>query len=81
MAIEAPLSKYKKNNILIVIAILVAGGLWLAYDGYKNQDFIDKHTVDGKADATLVFHQKAPPFLIAAGFLFFHSKKQKGRSR
>ncbi|MHC5184331.1 MAG: hypothetical protein ACYSPI_08665 [Planctomycetota bacterium] len=69
MAIEAPLSKYKKNNTLIIAAILIGGGAWLAYDGYKNQDFIKKHTVDGVADHTLIIHRKSPPFLVGAGIL------------
>jgi hypothetical protein len=69
MAIEAPLSNYKKKNILIVAAILIGIGGWFAYDGYKNQDFIDKHTVDGVADSTMNFNRKAPPFMIGVGIL------------
>ena len=69
MAIEAPLSNYKKKNILIVAAILIGVGGWFAYDGYKNPDFIKKHTVDGVADSTLNFNRKAPPFMIGAGIL------------
>ena len=69
MAIEAPLSNYKKKNILIVSAILIGVGGWFAYDGYKNPDFIKKHTVDGVADSTLNFNRKAPPFMIGAGIL------------
>ncbi|MHC4373524.1 MAG: hypothetical protein ACYTEM_04880 [Planctomycetota bacterium] len=69
MAIEAPLSKYKKNNTLIIAAILIGVGAWFAYDGYKNPDFIKKHTVEGVADSTLIFNRKAPPFMIAAGIL------------
>ena len=69
MAIESPLSNYKKKNILIVAAILIGVGGWFAYDGYKNPDFIKKHTVDGVADSTLNFNRKAPPFMIGAGIL------------
>lgn len=69
MAIEAPLSRYKKQNTLIIIAILIGVGLWFAYDGYKNQDFIAKHTVNGMPDSTLIFNQKAPPFMIGTGIL------------
>jgi hypothetical protein len=69
MAIEAPLSNYKKKNILIVAAILIGVGGWFAYDGKYNQKFIDKHTVDGVADSTLNFNRKAPPFMIGAGIL------------
>jgi hypothetical protein len=69
MAIEAPLSSYKKKNILIVAGILIGIGGWFAYDGYKNEDFIKNHTVDGIADSTLNFNKKAPPFMIGAGIL------------
>jgi len=69
MAIEAPLSSYKKKNTLIIAAVLIGIGAWFAYDGYKNQDFIDKHTVDGVANSTLAFNRKAPPFMIGAGIL------------
>lgn len=69
MAIEAPLSSYKKKNILIVAAVLIGIGGWFAYDGYKNEDFINKHTLDGVADSTLNFNRKAPPFMIGAGIL------------
>ncbi|MHC4882975.1 MAG: hypothetical protein ACYTFX_09395 [Planctomycetota bacterium] len=69
MAIEAPLSRYKKQNMLIITAILIGVGLWFAYDGYKNQAFIEKHTVDGVPDSTLNFNRKAPPFLVGAGVL------------
>jgi len=69
MAIEAPLSNYKKKNILIIAAVLVGVGAWFAYDGYKNEDFINKHTIDGVADSTLNFNRKAPPFMIGAGIL------------
>jgi hypothetical protein len=81
MAIEAPLSNYKKKNILIVAAILIGVGAWFAYDGYKNPEFINKHTVEGVADSTLNFNRKAPPFMIGAGILlgvyFFIIKGKK----
>jgi len=81
MAIEAPLSRYKKQNMLIITAILIGAGIWFWYDGTHNRDFIDKHTVEGIADHTLVFHQKSPPFFIGAGILvgiyFFIVKGKK----
>lgn len=69
MAIEAPLSKFKKQNFLLIIALLIGFGGWFAYDGYKNPTFIEKHTVDGVPDSTLQFNRKAPPVMIAAGVL------------
>jgi hypothetical protein len=70
MAIEAPISKYKKNNLVIyVILCLVAAG-WFAYDGYINKNFIKKNTNDdGTANSTLVFNQKSPPFFAAGAVL------------
>jgi hypothetical protein len=81
MAIEAHLSRYKKQNMVIIAVVLIAAGAWFAYDGYKNQKFIDKHTVDGKPDSTLNFNRKSPPFFIGAGVLigiyFFVAKNKK----
>lgn len=70
MAIEAPLSGYKKKNLLIIAVVLIGIGIWFGYDGYKNQTFIDKHTnEDGTPDSTLNFNRQSPPFFIAAGAL------------
>ena len=69
MAIEAPLSKFKKQNFMLIIALLIGFGGWFAYDGYINPTFIEKHTVDGVPDSTLQFNRKAPPVMIAAGVL------------
>ena len=67
MPIEAPISKYKKNNFYIYIAVCLIAAAWLAYDGYLNQKFIDKHTKEnGNPNITLIVNQKAPPFLIVA---------------
>lgn len=81
MAIEAPLSSYKKKNLMLMACILTGVGLWFYYDGAYNQKFIDKHTVDGKPDSTLNFHRKSPPFFVTAGILsgiyFFIVKDKK----
>lgn len=70
MAIEAPTSKYKKNGLLIYIAVCLAVTAWFAYDGYLNEDFKAKHTdEDGKPNSTLVFNQKAPPFGVGIALL------------
>ncbi len=71
MAIVAPISKFKKHNILIytVVCIILAG--WFGYDGYINKKFMKEHTDEnGKADSTLIFNQKSPPFFIAAAVMF-----------
>lgn len=70
MAIEAPLSKYKRNNFLIGIAVCIVMALWFGYDGRFNQEFIAKHTLEqGQPDGTLVFNQKSPPFFAAGALL------------
>lgn len=43
MAIEAPLSKYKRNSFLIGIAICIGLSLWCSYDGYLNKTFKETH--------------------------------------
>jgi hypothetical protein len=70
MALIAPLSRYRRNSFLIWMAVLVGFAAWFAYDGYFNQKFRDKHTgKDGKPDSTLVFNQKAPPYLVGAAVI------------
>jgi cbb3-type cytochrome oxidase subunit 3 len=69
MAIVAPLAKYKKTNYKIWFLILFVAGAWFYYDGTRNEKFIAKHTKNGAPDHTLVFHRKAPPFMIGAAFL------------
>lgn len=70
MAIEAPLSKHKRNNlkIYIVVCLVLAG--WFAYDGYISQSFISEHTnEEGNPSAVLVFNQKVPPAFVGVAVL------------
>jgi hypothetical protein len=70
MAVEAPLSRYRRTNLLIYLGACIALALWFAYDGYLNQRFIAEHTTEqGQPDGTLVFNQKAPLLLIPAALL------------
>jgi hypothetical protein len=70
MAIEAPISKFKKNNLVIYIILCLVAAGWFAYDGYINKNFIAKNTNDdGKPNSTLVFNQKSPPFFAAGAVL------------
>ena len=69
MAIEAKLSKYKRNNWLIIIVVLVGAAIWCWYDGYFNEDFIKEKTTINEAgeevqDTWLIVNRKAPPYLI-----------------
>ena len=71
MAIEAPLSKYKRNNFKIYIIVCLVLAAWFAYDGYLNKGFIDKHTdEEGQAEFTLLFNQQAPFVLVGAAVVF-----------
>lgn len=64
MAIEATYSQHKKQNLVIGIVVLLAFGIYCIYDGYLNEKFRRKHTIEGKPDGTLAFNQKAPFFLL-----------------
>ena len=73
MAIEAPIGKYKKNNLKIYIAVCVVFAVFFGYDGYLSKyewshrrGFYEKHIKDGQPDDTMIFNQKAPIFLGAA---------------
>ena len=67
MVIEAPLSKYRKNNIKIYIVICVVLAAWFFYDGYFNRGFMEKHTDANKnPNSTLMFNRKSPPYLLGA---------------
>jgi hypothetical protein len=78
MAIEAPISRFKKNNFLISIAVCLAMAIIFAYDGYlskyewsKRYSFYKEHVVDndGKPTPTMVFNRKSPPFFAGAAAL------------
>jgi len=70
MAVEAPLSKFRKNTYIIWVVAMVFFALYCVYDGYFNESFRTKHSdSEGKPDGTLVFNQKAPPYLIGAAML------------
>jgi len=71
MAIEAPVSKYKKTNLKIYIAVCIGLVIWCVYDGYFSEKFKEKYTdPDGKAKGWLVVNRNAPPYLIGAAVLF-----------
>lgn len=67
MALEAPLSRYKKQNLMLFSAVLLGLSVWFYYDGYHNEKFIEKHTVNGQPDSTLKFNRQSPPFLALGG--------------
>ncbi len=72
MAIEAPISKFKKNNFKIGIAGCIIVAVIFAYDGYLSKyewslrrSFYEEHVKDGKPDDDMVFNQKSPFVLVA----------------
>ena len=70
MTTEAPVSKFKKNNLKIYIVVLAVFAIWCAYDGYFNKEWIKEHTdADGNPKSYLVFNRKLPPFFIGAAAL------------
>jgi hypothetical protein len=70
MAIEAPISRYKKTNIKICIAVCIGLVIWCIYDAHFNEEFIKKYTDnDGNPTGWLIINKKAPPFLIGAAVL------------
>lgn len=71
MAIEAPLSRYKRNNFKLYIVVFLVLGGWFAYDGYISKSFISEHTDEqGNPDAILVLNQKSPPIFGALAVFF-----------
>ena len=69
MAVEAPFSKFKKNNLKIYFTICILAAAWFGYDGYFNEEFIEKNTKDGVPSDSLVVNRKAPYFLGGAAVL------------
>lgn len=71
MAVEAPISKFKKTNIKIYIAVCIGLVIWCVYDAHFNEKFKKKYTdADGNPTGWLVINRKAPPFLLGAAVLF-----------
>lgn len=72
MAVEAPVSKYKKTNTKIYIAACVIFAVVFAYDGYLSKyqwsyrrSFYEKHVKDGRPDSDMIFNRIAPIVLSA----------------
>jgi hypothetical protein len=78
MAIEAPISKYKKKGLIVYIAVCIGVAIIFAYDGYLSKykwsmrySFYKKHVIDndGKPTSTMKFNRRSPPFFIGAAVL------------
>jgi hypothetical protein len=89
MAIKAPLSNYKKKNLLIISFLLLGAAVIFGYDGYLSQyewsmrhSFYEDHMIDGVPDSDMMFNRKAPPVFAAAGvamliYYFVFAAKRK----
>ena len=82
MAVEAPISRFKKNNIKIYMVACLLGAAWFGYDGYVSKDFQKEHTdADGKMDSTLYANKKGAPIALAGAivlaFYFLAIKDRK----
>jgi len=71
MAIEAPVSKFRKNNLKVYTAACIVFAIVFAYDGYLSKyqwshrrSFYEKHVKEGRSDDTMIFNKTAPIFLI-----------------
>jgi hypothetical protein len=70
MAIEAPVSKFRKNNLKVYTAACIIFAIVFAYDGYLSKyqwsmrySFYEEHVLKkgGKPDDTMVWNQKWLP--------------------
>jgi hypothetical protein len=73
MVVEAPIGKYKKNNLKIYIVVCVFFAALFGYDGYLSKyewshrsGFYEKHAKNGQPDDTMVFNRKVPILLCVA---------------
>ena len=87
MAIEAPYSKYSKNNFKIGIVLFLAMAIIFAYDGYLSKyewslrrSFYEENVKDGKPNFDMVFNQKSPFVFVglaAVTTAWFWARKNK----
>ena len=79
MAIEAPISKFRKTNFKFYIGICLLAAIIFAYDGYLSKykwslrySFYKKQVLDndGKPSHTMIFNRKAPPYFLAGAAFF-----------
>jgi hypothetical protein len=90
MSIQAPLSKYKKHNMLITMVILLGIAATLGYDGYLSQyewskryDFYKEHVINnnGVPDGDMTLNRYGAIVLLAFGlyngFNYWKAKDKK----
>ncbi len=64
MAIEAPVSKFKKNNLKIYIVFCLGLLTWCVYDGYFNEKWIAEHTNEDGSQKTYLTANRRAPYLF-----------------
>ncbi len=73
--VVATFSKYSKQNLMIAIVVCIGAIIVCIHDGYYNQDFINKHTIDDQIDSVLAFNKYSPPvfavFAILAAIRYY----------
>jgi hypothetical protein len=70
MAVEATGSKYKQKTGYILAVMFLAFAAYCLYDGWYSQDFIRKHTVDGRPDINLQANRIWIPALLALAAIY-----------
>ena len=65
MAIEAPLSKFRKSNLKIYIVVCIVFAAWCVYDVRFNEGFETKYA----GEWWFTVNQQAPPYLIGLAVL------------
>jgi hypothetical protein len=75
MAIEAPLSRYKRTNFLIGIVLCAGLALWCAYDGYFSPTFKETHPQWWRTNRVAPFILGPVALIIAAWWLGIRNRK------
>ena len=78
MGVEAPVSRHRKNNLKLYIVVCIVLAIWFGYDGYLNENFIQKHSVDTEADSILAFNQWSAPFQTRGFFVITYKTGDGG---
>ncbi|MDH7598139.1 MAG: hypothetical protein QHH07_00690 [Sedimentisphaerales bacterium] len=79
--IVAPVSKGRKDSVVLYMAICFGLAVWCIYDGFINKDFIAAHLdQQGRADGTLILNRLGGPILLLAalGLSLWLSKMRRG---
>ena len=71
MAIEAPISKFKKNNLKIYIVICLGLLAWCMYDGYFNEKWIQEHKYEDGSPKPYLTANRNSPYLFVPLIGFF----------